>query len=161
LEQYFKFFVDHRQKNWPEWLAMAEFTVNNKVHSATKISLFMVNYRRELRMKADIRKKGKVEKVMEFVKKMKKAQEEIGAALKKMQEDIKRQADKERKESEKWKKRDKVMLSMKDLVFKERLAKKLVDQYVSLYTIKEIVSTNVVKLRLLTLMRIHLIVNVS
>jgi len=78
-----------------------------------------------------------------------------------MQEDIKRQADKGRKESEEWKKRDKVMLSMKDLVFKERLAKKLVDQYVGLYTIEEIVSTNVVKLQLSTLIRIHLIVNVS
>ena len=53
------------------------------------------------------------------------------------------------------------MLSMKDLVFKERLVKKLVDQYVSPYTIEEVVSTNVVKLRLPTLIRIHLVVNVS
>ena len=38
------------------------------------------------------------------------------------------------------------MLSTKDLVFKKRLAKKLIDQYISPYTINEIVSTNVVKL---------------
>ena len=38
------------------------------------------------------------------------------------------------------------MLSTKNLVFKERLAKKLVDQYIGLYFIKEIVSTNMVKL---------------
>ena len=57
--------------------------VNNKVHLATKISLFMENYRRKLRMEADIRKKGKVEKAMEFVKRIKKAQKEVGAALKK------------------------------------------------------------------------------
>ena len=24
LEQYLRFFVDHRQKNWPEWLALAK-----------------------------------------------------------------------------------------------------------------------------------------
>jgi len=53
------------------------------------------------------------------------------------------------------------MLSMKHLVFKKRLARKLVNQYVGPYIIKEVVSTNVVKLRLLTLMRIHLVVNVS
>ena len=53
------------------------------------------------------------------------------------------------------------MLSMKDLVFKERLAKKLVDQYVGPYTIDEVVSTNVVKLQLPTSMRIHLVMNVS
>jgi len=44
-----------------------------------------------------------------------------------MQEKMKRQADKERKEVEKWKVGDKMMLSMKDLMFKERLLKKLVD----------------------------------
>ena len=72
MEQYLWFFVDYRQKDWPEWLASAEFAINNKVHSAMKISPFMVNYRRELRMGADIRKKGKVEKAMEFAERMKK-----------------------------------------------------------------------------------------
>ena len=38
------------------------------------------------------------------------------------------------------------MLSTKDLVFKEKLARKLVDQYVGPYTIEEMVSTNAVKL---------------
>ena len=38
------------------------------------------------------------------------------------------------------------MLSTKDLVFKERPAKKLVDQYIRPYTIEEVVSTNTVKL---------------
>jgi len=38
------------------------------------------------------------------------------------------------------------MLSMKDLVFKERLARKLVNQYIGPCTIKEVVSTNAVKL---------------
>ena len=52
------------------------------------------------------------------------------------------------------------MLSTKDLVFKERLTKKLVDQYMSSY-INKVVSTNGVKLWLPTSMRIHLVVNVS
>jgi len=53
------------------------------------------------------------------------------------------------------------MLSMKDLVFKEQLAKKLVDWYVSPYIIDKVVSTNVVKLWLPISMRIYLVVNVS
>jgi len=156
-----RFFVEHRQKDWPEWLASAEFAVNNKAHSAMKVSSFMVNYGRELRMGGNIRKKGKVEKATEFVERMKKVHEEAGAALKKAQEDIKRQADKGRKETEDWKKEDRVLLSTKDLVFKERLARKLVDQYVGPYTIEEVVSTNAVKLRLPISMRIHPVVNVS
>jgi len=127
LEQYLRFFVEHGQKYWPEWLVSAEFAVNNKVHIATKVLSFMANYGRELRIGGDIRKKGKIEKSMEFVKRMKKVHEEAGAALKKTQEDMKRQADKERKETEDWKKRDRVLLSTKDLVFKERLVRKLVD----------------------------------
>ena len=46
---------------------MAEFTINNKIHLATKVFPFMANYRRELWMRADIRKKEKVEKATEFV----------------------------------------------------------------------------------------------
>jgi len=91
-----------------------EFVVNNKVHSATKISPFMENYGRELRMGADIRRKEKVEKATEFVKRMRKVQEEIRAALRKAQEEMKRQVDRGRQEVEKWKKREKVMLSRKD-----------------------------------------------
>jgi len=64
------------------------------------------------------------------------------------------------KEVEEWKKSNKMMLSTKDLVFKKKLAKKLVDQYISLYIIDKIVSTNAIKLQLLTSIRIHLVVNV-
>ena len=60
----------------------------------------MTNYGRELRIGGDIRKRGKVEKVMKFVERMKKVHEEAEAALKKVQEDMKRQADRGRKEIE-------------------------------------------------------------
>ena len=140
---------------------MTEFAVNNKAHTTIKVLPFMTNYGRELKMGDDIRKRGKVEKATEFVERMKKVHEEAEATLKKAQEDMKRQADRERKETKNWKKGDKVLLSTKDLVFKERLVRKLVDQYVGLYTIEEVVSTNAVKLQLLTSMRIYLVVNVS
>ena len=50
LEQYLRFFVDYRQKDWLEWLASAEFAVNNKAYMATKVLPFIANYGRELRM---------------------------------------------------------------------------------------------------------------
>jgi len=59
------------------------------------------------------------------------------------------------------KKRDKVMLSSKDLVFKERPVKKLIERYVGPYVIKEVVLKNTVKLKLLAFMRIYLVVNIS
>jgi len=74
---------------------------------------------------------------------------------------MKRYADRGRKETEKWKKGDQVLFSTKDLVFKERPSKKLMERYVGPYTIEEVVSSNAVKLRLPSSMRIHLVVNVS
>jgi len=161
LEQYLQFFIEHRQKNWPEWLAVAEFVVNNKIHTATKVSPFIANYGKELRMGGYIKRKGKVESVTEFVERMKKVHEEAEVVLKKTQEKMKRYVDRGRKETEKWKKRDRVLLSTKDLVFKERLTKKLMERYVGPYMIEEVVSSNAVKLRLPSSMRIHPVVNIS
>ena len=98
LEQYLRLFVEHRQRDWPEWLATAEFAVNNKTHTATKVLSFMANYGRELRMGGDIRKKGKMESTTEFVERMKKVHEKAGAALRKTQEEMKRYADRSKKE---------------------------------------------------------------
>ena len=43
-----RFFTEYRWRDWPEWLAIAEFAVNNKIHTATKILSFIANYGREL-----------------------------------------------------------------------------------------------------------------
>ena len=53
------------------------------------------------------------------------------------------------------------MLSTRDFIFKERLVKKLIEKYIRPYEIEEIVSKNVVKLKLPASIRIHLVVNVS
>ena len=161
LEQYLRFFIEHRQKDWLEWLAAAEFEVNNKVHTATKVLPFTANYGKELRMGGDIRRKGKVKSATEFMERMKKVHEEAEAALKKTQEEIKRYVDRSRKKTEKWEKGDRVLLSTKDLVFKERPARKLTERYIGLNAIEEIVSSNAVKLQLPSSMRIHPVVNVS
>jgi len=81
LEQYLRFFVDYRQKDWLEWLASAEFAINNKTYSITKMSPFMTNYRRKLKIGMDLRRKGKMEKSMEFAERMRKVQEKVGAIL--------------------------------------------------------------------------------
>ena len=63
--------------------------MNNKTHTATKMSPFMANYGRELRMGGDIRKKRKVESATEFVEKMKKVYKEAVVILRKTQEEMK------------------------------------------------------------------------
>ena len=157
-----RMYVNHRQNNWSEWLATAEFAFNNKVHTVTKMSLFKVNYGREPRMGFDIRKKRKNEKAEEFAKEMKKRHEEARAALVKAQEEMKRQADRNRKEAEEYRVGDKVLISTKDFSIElmKRATKKLTEKFIGPYMVKKIVSENAVELELLVLLRIHPVVNV-
>jgi len=60
---------------------MAEFIYNNKMHSSTKTSLFKANYRQDLRMGFEGRKKGKYKGAEKFIEKMKEIQKEVKAVL--------------------------------------------------------------------------------
>ena len=53
-------------------------------------------------MGVDLRRKGKIEKATEFVERIRKVQEKAGAALTRVQEEIKRQSDRGRKEAKVW-----------------------------------------------------------
>ena len=143
-------------------MATAEFAFNNKIHTATKMSLFQVNYGREPRMGFDIRKKRKNEKAEEFVKEMKERHEEAKAVLVKSQEEMKRQADRNRKEAEEYRVGDKVLISTKDFSkeLMKRVTKKLTEKFIGLYMVKKIVLENAVELELLALLRVHPVVNV-
>ena len=81
-------------------MAAAEFAVNNKIHTATKVLPFMANYGKELRMGGDIRRNGKVESATAFVERMKKVHKKAEAVLRKTQEEMKRYVDRGRKETE-------------------------------------------------------------
>ena len=162
LEQYLRMYVNHRQNNWAEWLATAEFVFNNKVYTATKMSPFQVNYGREPRMGFDIRKKGKNEQAEEFMKEMKERQEETRAALVKSQEEMKRQADRNRKEAEEYRVGDKVLISTKYISAElmKRAMKKLTEKFIGPYVVRKIVLENAVELELPVSLRVHPVVNV-
>jgi len=163
LEQYLRMFIDHRQEQWPEWLGTAEFTYNNKAHLSTRTSSFKANYGQDPRMGFEGRKKGKYARAEKFIEKMKKIQEEAKAALGKAQANIKRYADRKRSDMEEYKVGDLVMLSTKDLKYQMvgRRTEKLTERFVSPYKVKEIISSNAVKLELPSTVKIHPVVNVS
>jgi len=135
LEQYLRIFIDHRQKQWPDWLGMAEFAYNNKVHSSTKMLPFKANYRQNPRMGFEIRKKEKNKKTEKFATKIKEIQKEAKAVLGKVQKEIKKYANKKRVEANKYKVENLVMLSTKDLKYQmigrrtEKLTERFIDPY--------------------------------
>jgi len=142
LEQYLQMFINHRQEQWPEWLGMAEFAYNNKVHTGTKVSPFQANHGQNPRMKFELRKKGRYEGAERFVERMKNVQEEAKAALQKAQEEIKRYTDRERGEVEEYRVGDLVLLSTKDLKYQmtRRHTEKFTEYFVGPYRVKAIMS---------------------
>jgi len=163
LEQYLRVFINHRQEQWPDWLGTAEFTYNNKIHVATKNSLFKVNYGQDPRIGFEGRRKGKYEAAGKFVEKMRKIQEEAKVVLGKAQEEIRKFADRKRGKGEEYKVGDLVLLSTKDLKWqiKRRRSEKLTEHFVNPYKIKGIISSNAVELELPKSIKIHPVVNVS
>ena len=89
LEQYLCTFTNHRQEQQLEWLGIAEFVYNNKIHSATKVLPFRANCRQDPRIEFKERRKGRYKVVGEFVERMKRIQKEAKAVLKKAQEKMK------------------------------------------------------------------------
>ena len=146
LEKYLRMFVDYHQEQWPDWLGTAKFVYNNKLNSLTKVSPFMANNSWNLRMGFEMRKKGKVARAEEFVEKIKGIQEEAQAALKKAQEEMKKQVDWHRGEPEEYKVGDMVLLSAQDLKWQMigRRMDKLTERFVEPYRVKGIILSNAI-----------------
>jgi len=83
--------------------------------------------------------------------------------LRKAQEEMKKYADKKRAEFNEYKVGNLVMLSIKDLKYQmvRRRTEKLTERYIGPYKIKRIVLLNIVELELPSIVKIHLVVNIS
>ena len=163
LKQYLRMFINYRQEQWPNWLGTVEFIYNNKVYSSTKTLPFKANYKQDPRMEFKVKKRGKYEGAEKFVTKIKKIQEETKALLEKAQEEIKKYTDKKKREVDKYKVGNLVMLSTKDLKYQivKKRTEKLTEKFIKSYRIKKVVLSNAVELKLPSMVRIHLVVNIS
>ena len=94
---------------------------------------------------------------------IKEIQKEAKAVLGKVQEEMKKYADKKRVEVNEYKVGDLVMLSTQDLKYQiaGRRTEKLTERFIGPYKVKKIISANAVELELPSTIRIHPVVNVS
>jgi len=83
--------------------------------------------------------------------------------LEKAQEKMKKYIDKKRAEVNEYRVGDLVMLSTKDLKYQivGRRTEKLIKRFVGPYKVKKIILANAVKLELPSIIKIHLVINVS
>jgi Chromo (CHRromatin Organisation MOdifier) domain len=160
IEQYLRLFMSHRQDDWAEWIAIAEFSYNNKIHLLTKVSPFYANYGYHPRMGTEPYWYTKVEVANEFANQMKHIHGEAQAAMTKAQEEMKCYADYHCREPPKYEVGQKVWLEMENLNIK-RPSKKLTEKCIRPYPIVEVKSSNAVQLKLLRSIKIHPVINMS
>jgi len=110
-----------------------------------------------------MRKKGKYKGAEKFVTKIKEIQKKAKTILGKVQEEMKKYANRKRAGVNEYKLGDLVMLSTKDLKYQMvgRRTEMLTKRFVEPYKIKKIISSNTVELELPSTVKIHLVVNFS
>ena len=109
------------------------------------------------------RRRGKFETAGKFVERIKKIQEKAKVALEKVQKKIKKYIDRKQREGEEYKVENLVLLSTKDLKQQMvgRRLEKLIEQFIEPYRVKGIISTNTIKLKLPSSIKIYPVVNMS
>src|SRR5258707_964667 len=77
IEAYLCVFVSHQLDNWADWLPLAEFAYNNKVHSATHQTPFKLDARQHPHLGVEPTRMLTVEAVDTFARQLDHAQEEV------------------------------------------------------------------------------------
>lgn len=109
IEKYLRMWVNERQDDWAEWIAIAEFAINNRIASATGHSPFYLNHGRHPRMGVNPRRSVNPA-AEEFAKAMSNAWEEAQSSLKAAASIMKQQADTKRKDAREYQEGDQVWL---------------------------------------------------
>src|SRR5258707_2880996 len=114
IEAYLRVFVSHRQDDWADWLPLAEFAYNNKVHTATRRTLFELDAGQHPCLGVEPTRTSTVEAADTFVRRLDCAQEEAKAALERAADDMKWYYDQNRQAALEYKAGDRVWLSLQN-----------------------------------------------
>ena len=111
LEEYLRIYVNKRQNNWVDWLPIAQFCHNDRQHSATGYSPFMIMGGRHPFKGIFTDKKTLNQSVEDYyIGKFKETWNQTKKNLEEAAERMKQQHDKHVKPSQQYKPRDRVYL---------------------------------------------------
>src|SRR5260221_1624759 len=161
IEAYLRVFVSHRQDDWANWLPLAEFAYNNKVHTATRRTPFELDAGQHPRLGVEPMRTLTVEAADTFVRRLDHAQEEAKASVEQAADDMKQYYDWNCQAAPECKVGDRVWLSLQNYS-SDRPMKKLDHKWAGPFLITKVVSPAAIKLRLSAQEKhVHPIVSVS
>jgi hypothetical protein len=159
VEAYIRHFVSHRQDDWSDLLATAEFALNNRKQSAIDSSPFELNYGFSPNMDLTT-SPTKTLGAENYISNLKDAQEDAKAALTLTAERMKQFYDRKASEIPKYEKGEKVWLSTKNLRVQQP-AKKFSAEWVGPYEVLELIGERAARLRIPRSWSIHDVFHVS
>ncbi|SJL19064.1 uncharacterized protein ARMOST_22671 [Armillaria ostoyae] len=156
VEKYLRIFINYHQDDWADWLPLAEFAHNNRTHSATGKSPFMILYGRNPRILPDSPRtpNSKVPAASDFSKAIAQIHKETETALDEAANRMKSQYDKHKHPAREYHAGDKVWLDATNLHL-PRPKKKLDDKRVGPFLVLEKTGASAYKLKLPPHWKIH------
>ncbi|SJL10435.1 uncharacterized protein ARMOST_13821 [Armillaria ostoyae] len=156
VEKYLRIFINYHQNDWADWLPLAEFAHNNRAHSATGRSPFMILYGRNPRIMPDSPRtlNAKVPAASDFSKAIAQIHKETELALEQAAGRMKAQYDKHKRPAQEYHAGDKVWLDATNLHL-PRPKKKLDDKRVGPFLVLEKTGASAYKLKLPPHWKIH------
>ncbi|SJL10445.1 uncharacterized protein ARMOST_13831 [Armillaria ostoyae] len=117
VEKYLRIFINHQQTDWADWLPLAEFSHNNRAHSVTRRSPFMILYGRNPHIIPNSPRpaNSKVPATSDFSKTMNKIHKETEAALEEATGRMKVQYDKHKRPAKEYHAGDLIWLDTTNL----------------------------------------------
>lgn len=147
LEQYLRLFTNFRQDDWSSWLSVAEFSYNNRIHSSTRQTPFMIDMGRHPRMGVEPTRSSAPESVAEYAKRLSEIEEEARAALVQAADDMARFYDAHHGPTPVFAIGQKVWLDSKNITT-TRPTKKMDDKWFGPFKVSEKINDNAYRLAL-------------
>jgi hypothetical protein len=160
LKTFLRMFMNERQDDWVDWLPIAEFAYNNRVHTTTRQMPFMMEYGFHPCTRADPLRDVCVEAASKFAARMQGIEAEAKAALEQAASNMVCFHDVHRREAPEFRIGDKVWLDGRDM-WTTRPTKKLDDKWYGPFEIERIVNRNAYRLKLPHQLRVHPTFHVS